>query len=70
MSRVPEIWVLGLPVGETRSRLRAHLHDEISGYYRAWRFFSSANLPMEIWGNSDHVVNGANPSAGVVWSPT
>ena len=23
-----------------------------------------------VWGNSDHVVNGTNPSAGVVWSPT
>ena len=30
MSHVPEIWVLSLPVGETGSRLRAHLHKEIS----------------------------------------
>ena len=70
MSHVPEIFVLSLPVGETGSRLRAHLHKEISAQYCAWQIFSSANLPMEIWGNSDHVVNGTNPSAGVVWSPT
>ena len=57
------------PPSSRASKNKIYQNSVIPNYQKIW---SSVNSMTGIWGDSDYIVNDANPNpgAGVVWSST